>query len=86
MNPMDFTFVIVLVVTAVLFQSNCAIRAIPTVVAATLPQTLTAHTALTMGRAPSRTALHRTMLPVPTGHAQTGAVLALSMFIAARVT
>lgn len=80
-----YTFVIILVVAAILLQRHRAIRTVPAVVAATLPQTLAADAALSVRRAAGRAALHRAVLAVPAGDAQTRAVLALAVLIAARI-
>lgn len=79
------TFVIVLAVATIQFKRYTAIRTIPALVAAALPLSLAAYTTLTMRRTAIRTAFDGAVLAIPTGHTQTGAVLALAMLVAARI-
>jgi hypothetical protein len=79
------TLVIVLAVLAVLFQLQRAVDAVPAIVAAALEQTVGSDAALAVVVAATGTALHRAVLSIPAGHAQTRAVLALAVLVAARI-
>lgn len=80
------TFVIVLIVTTILLKCNSTINTVPSLITTTLPQSFTANTTLAVIRATRWTTFHRTVLSIPTGHAQASAILTLSMLIAPRVT
>lgn len=80
------TFVIVLVITTVLFQCNGTITTVPALIASTLPQTLTAHPTLSMIGTASRTAFDRTVFSIPAGHTQACTVLALTVLITTGIT
>jgi hypothetical protein len=80
------TFVIVSSIIAVLFQKYAAILAVPTIVALALPLRVVRHPALSVTGTGIRASLHRAVFSVPSGDAQTRAVLALSVFVAARIT
>lgn len=79
------TFVVVLVVAAVLLQRHRTIGTVPAVVAPALPQAFAADATLAVRRAAGRAALHRAVFAIPAGDAQTGAVLALAVLVAARI-
>jgi len=83
-NP-ALTLVVVLTVAAVELQSDAAVRSVPALVAAALPLALAADAALAVSGAAVGTALDGAVLPVPAGDAQTGAVLALAVLVAAGV-
>lgn len=79
------TFVVVLVVAAVLLERHGTVDAVPAVVATAFPETFAADAALAVAGAAAGTPLDRAVLAVPSRHAETCAVLALAVLVAARV-
>lgn len=79
------TFVVVLVIAAILLERHGTVDAVPAVVATAFPETFAADAALAVARAAAGTPFDRTVLAVPSRHAETSAVLALAVLVAARV-
>lgn len=81
-----YTFVVILPVITILFFECGAVGSIPAIEAATLPQGVSPGTAGAMAPAARGTPLHGAVAPVPSRHAQAGAVLALAVFATAGIT
>lgn len=82
----SLTLVIVLAVATVQLQGDATIRSVPALVAAALPLTLAAHSALAVCGTTVGATLDGAVLAVPTGDTQTRSVLALTVLVATAVT
>lgn len=85
-SPFSLTFVVVDVVVAVALQLGVAVQTVPPVGAFALPHVVGIDLALAVSRTSVRASLKGAVFSVPSGDAQTSAVLALAVFVAAVVT
>lgn len=84
-KPMAYdTFIVILPITAVLFEWHATVFSVPAIRAPTLPETFVADTALAMSHAAVWAAFQRAVLAVPASDAQACTILALTMFVASR--
>lgn len=82
----NFTFIVILRVIADLFLQRRTVRAVPAVEAFAFPVSIIGNSTLSMASASSWTSFQCAVSAVPTRHAETGTILALSVVAAAGIT
>ena len=82
----NYTFVVIPTVVALLLEKYTAVFAVPTVVTLALPLAVGIAFTLTVTRTRVGTTLQRAVPTVPTGHAETSAIFTLTVLIAAWIT